>query len=152
MERCIATWRLTNAVKTSWSVQCLKKWHINTKLTVESNVWEVFFFYKQGNRQRHSNWFRHAKQRSREGGMRKRVMEEDFKLTPLWIFPNTVYYNTVSLNTVCLWKWNQDKSVTEKRNPKEVTLSFFFFGHFALQGSSRFKGLEDDRMERTKEK
>lgn len=30
----------------------------------------------------------------REGGW-ERVMEEDFKLTPLWIFPNTAYYNNI---------------------------------------------------------
>lgn len=42
-----------------------------------------------------------CKGEGREGWDRGRV-EEDFKLTPLWIFPSTVYYNTVSLKTVSL--------------------------------------------------
>lgn len=40
--------------------------------------------------------------------------------------------------------------MTEKRNPKEVMLSSFFLGHLLCEEAARFKGLEDNRMERTK--
>lgn len=119
LKRCIVTWRQIKAVQT------------HTKLTVE-----VFFFYKQSSRQRQSNRFwMSCDAQEQEGGMTDRMMEEDFKLTPLWIFPNTVYYNTVSLNIVWLWKWNQDKAVTEQRNPKEVTISLFLVICFAREAA-----------------
>lgn len=118
LKGCIVTWRQIKAVQT------------HTKLTVED------FFYKEGSRQRQSNRFRMScDAQEQEGGMTDRMMEEDFKLTPLWIFPNTVYYNTVSLNIVWLWKWNQDKAVTEQRNPKEVTISTFLVICFAREAA-----------------
>lgn len=132
-----ATGKVHCNLKTDKSCQnlmkCLKNWYRNRKLRKKC----LFFTNKAAGKGTggDSDW--HAMQRSREGGMGERVMEEDFKLTPLWIFPTTVYYNTVSLNTVCLWKWNQDKSVTEKRNPKEVTLSF---GHLLCEEAAGSKG------------
>lgn len=135
LERCIATWRQTKAVRIWWSVQCLKNWQRNTKLTVE----RVVFFLQTRQQAEALKLIQNDMQCKGAGreGLGERVMKEDFKLTPLWIFPNTVYYNTVSLNTVCLWKWNQDKSVTEKRNPKEVTLSF---GHLLCEETAGSKG------------
>lgn len=55
------------------------------------------------------------RRRGRDGRRWEEI--HDFKLTPLWIFPNTVYYNTSTLNTVCEIK-------IKRRNPKEVMLSF----------------------------
>lgn len=123
---------------------CHKRWHRNTKLTVERT-----FFYKQGSRQRHSNWFTMTcDSKEREGGMRDRMMEEDVKLTPLWIFPNTVYYNTVSLNKVCVWKWNQDKKCDREEKSKGSHDLFSVICFERKQSVQRVRGRQDGEDER----
>lgn len=88
------TYSVSNAI-----VSATERVHCNLK-TDKTDSGRIFF-YKQGSRQRQSNRFwTSCDAQEREGGMTDRMMEEDFKLTPLWIFPNTVYYNTVSLNIV----------------------------------------------------
>lgn len=86
--------------------------------------------------------------KEREGGMRDRMMEEDVKLTPLWIFPNTVYYNTVSLNKVCVWKWNQDKRCDREEKSKGSHDLFLVICFERKQSVQRVRGRQDGEDER----
>lgn len=112
-ERCKATWRQTQSVKTCCCIQGFKK--------------------KQKHNRGFKDMFRKAlnliqadmqcKEAGKEGrgGRTGRCRE-----TSNW--PHCGFFQTLDItlqyhfDTACLWKWNHDKSVTVKRNPKEVAL------------------------------
>lgn len=106
------------------------------------NTVVLFFYTKAASRGAHADSCWHAMHRKKERGRDERRWTEiqDFRLTPLWIFLNAVYYNTLALNT-----WNQDKKEKSKRGHA-------FFWLLALGSSSPLKGLEDDRMAKTEKR
>lgn len=86
---------------------CHKRRHRKTKLKWKKKI---------RSRQSHCHWVRRTcnarerkhrlgeQQQQKKKKMAMTMEEKDVKLTPLWIFPNTVSYRTPSLGIECFWQ------------------------------------------------
>lgn len=130
--------------------------HSVTSKETETQQWRkrnwIQKHVQKGIRQRHSLWFRLTCNAKKQGGGGRWCRK-----TSNW--PLCGFFQTLAItlqylfDTVCLWKWNHDKSVAVKRNPKEVALLLCAGQSLSEEAAiQRFTGQQDGEDEReTKE-